>query len=177
DSRDRSSCRRRCRGSRSSGARFPKASTSRWTEGSTQATSGRCATPAPTCSSPGAQSSGRTILEPPTGRLRARSRPMARRRYERPPNHVIVLYGATGDLAKRKILPGLFHLSSVGLLPRGYRIVGVSRGTLSDEEMRSTASLALQLFGRKPMPKTQRENFLHRVYGSNHDDVAGAVAR
>jgi len=102
---------------------------------------------------------------------------MARRRYERPPNHVIVLYGATGDLAKRKILPGLFHLSSVGLLPRGYRIVGVSRGTLSDEEMRSTASLALQLFGRKPMPKTERENFLRRVYGANHDGVAEVVAR
>jgi len=102
---------------------------------------------------------------------------MSRRRYERPANHVIVLYGATGDLAKRKIIPGLFHLSSVGLLPRGYRIVGVSRGTLSDAEMRSTASLALQLFGRKPMPKTQRENFLRRVYGANHDGVAEVVAR
>ena len=102
---------------------------------------------------------------------------MSRRKYERPPNHVIVLYGATGDLAKRKILPGLFHLSTVGLLPRGYRIVGVSRGELCDDEMRSTAALALQMFGRKPMPKTARENFLHRIHGANHDDVAGAVSR
>ena len=29
---------------------------------------------------------------------------------QRPDNHVIVLFGATGDLAKRKLLPGLFHL-------------------------------------------------------------------
>ncbi len=29
----------------------------------------------------------------------------------RPDNHVIVLFGATGDLAKRKLLPGLFHLA------------------------------------------------------------------
>ena len=36
----------------------------------------------------------------------------------RPDNHVIVLFGATGDLAKRKLLPGLFHLHAAGLLPR-----------------------------------------------------------
>ena len=47
---------------------------------------------------------------------------MARRGYERPPNHVIVLYGVTGDLAKRKIIPGLFHLAAVGLMPERYRI-------------------------------------------------------
>ena len=35
----------------------------------------------------------------------------------RPDNHVIVLFGATGDLAKRKLLPGLFHLHAAGLLP------------------------------------------------------------
>jgi glucose-6-phosphate 1-dehydrogenase len=31
--------------------------------------------------------------------------------------HVIVLFGATGDLARRKLLPGLFHLAQAGLLP------------------------------------------------------------
>ncbi len=36
----------------------------------------------------------------------------------RPENHVIVLFGATGDLAKRKLLPGLFHLHAAGLLPK-----------------------------------------------------------
>ena len=41
-----------------------------------------------------------------------------------PDNHVIVLFGATGDLAKRKIIPGLFHLASAGLLPERYRIIG-----------------------------------------------------
>ena len=35
----------------------------------------------------------------------------------RPGNHVIVLFGATGDLAKRKLLPGLFHLAAAGLMP------------------------------------------------------------
>jgi glucose-6-phosphate 1-dehydrogenase len=102
---------------------------------------------------------------------------MSRRRYERPPNHVIVLYGATGDLAKRKIIPGLFHLSSVGLLPRHYRIVGVSRGTLSDDEMRATALLSLQMFGPKKSRAADRVNFVHRILGANHDDVPEVVAR
>jgi glucose-6-phosphate 1-dehydrogenase len=44
----------------------------------------------------------------------------------RPDNHVIVLFGATGDLARRKLLPGLFHLHAAGLLPREYRIIGSS---------------------------------------------------
>lgn len=34
--------------------------------------------------------------------------------------HIIVLFGATGDLAKRKLLPGLFHLSRAGMLPDGH---------------------------------------------------------
>ena len=44
----------------------------------------------------------------------------------RPENHVIVLFGATGDLARRKLLPGLFHLHAAGLLPREYRVIGAS---------------------------------------------------
>ena len=35
----------------------------------------------------------------------------------RPDNHVIVIFGITGDLARRKILPGLYHLAVAGLLP------------------------------------------------------------
>ena len=38
---------------------------------------------------------------------------------------VVVLVGATGDLSRRKLLPGLFHLCSAGFIP-GCRIIGVS---------------------------------------------------
>ena len=44
-----------------------------------------------------------------------------------PDDHVIVIFGATGDLAKRKLLPGLFHLANAGLLPKKYRIIGSSK--------------------------------------------------
>jgi glucose-6-phosphate 1-dehydrogenase len=66
----------------------------------------------------------------------------------RPDDHVIVLFGATGDLAKRKLLPGLFHLAAAGLLPRKYRIIGSSpaRFALSAEEFRTHARQAAQDF-------------------------------
>jgi glucose-6-phosphate 1-dehydrogenase len=62
----------------------------------------------------------------------------------RPENHVIVLFGATGDLAKRKLLPGLFHLHAAGLLPREYRIIGTSPAqyALTDEQFKERAEEA-----------------------------------
>ncbi|MES4903387.1 MULTISPECIES: glucose-6-phosphate dehydrogenase [unclassified Streptomyces] len=68
----------------------------------------------------------------------------------RPDDHVIVLFGATGDLARRKLLPGLFHLATAGLLPDGYRIVGSSRAksALSDDAFRALAHDAVATFGR-----------------------------
>jgi glucose-6-phosphate 1-dehydrogenase len=66
-----------------------------------------------------------------------------------PENHVIVLFGASGDLAKRKLLPGLFHLNEAGLMPRDFRIVGCSRNALSDDEFRALAREAVKAFGRR----------------------------
>ena len=66
----------------------------------------------------------------------------------RPDDHVIVLFGATGDLAKRKLLPGLFHLAAAGLLPRKYQIIGPSpaKFAISTEEFRAHAKQAAQDF-------------------------------
>ncbi|WP_316752215.1 glucose-6-phosphate dehydrogenase [Streptomyces herbicida] len=68
----------------------------------------------------------------------------------RPDDHVIVLFGATGDLARRKLLPGLFHLAHAGLMPEHYRVVGSAPGAhaLSDEEFRTHAREAVAEFGR-----------------------------
>jgi glucose-6-phosphate 1-dehydrogenase len=65
----------------------------------------------------------------------------------RPENHIIVLFGATGDLAARKLLPGLFHLAAVGLMPDRYRIIGSSRRPMSDERFRELARAAITRFG------------------------------
>ena len=66
-----------------------------------------------------------------------------------PDDHVIVLFGATGDLAKRKLLPGLFHLAQAGLLPRGYRVIGTSpkQFGMGEDEFRAHAKDAVAQFG------------------------------
>ncbi len=63
-----------------------------------------------------------------------------------PDDHVIVLFGGTGDLARRKLLPGLFRLAQAGLLPDRYRIIATSRGNLTNEAFRERAKAAAQEF-------------------------------
>ncbi|WP_311210929.1 MULTISPECIES: glucose-6-phosphate dehydrogenase [unclassified Aeromicrobium] len=43
------------------------------------------------------------------------------------PPHVVVLFGATGDLARRKLFPGLYRLAAAGRLPADYRVIGSGR--------------------------------------------------
>ena len=55
----------------------------------------------------------------------------------------LVVFGATGDLAQRKLLPALYHRDAAGQLPDDARIVGVSRRKLSDDEFRALARKAV----------------------------------
>lgn len=65
----------------------------------------------------------------------------------------VVLVGATGDLARRKLLPGLFHLCSTGFIP-ACRIIGVSLDELDADGFRAAARSALDEFGsRKVEPE------------------------
>lgn len=57
--------------------------------------------------------------------------------------HVVVLFGATGDLARRKLLPGLFHLSRSKLAPQ-LRVVGTSLDDLDDDAFRKIAVAACE---------------------------------
>jgi glucose-6-phosphate 1-dehydrogenase len=69
--------------------------------------------------------------------------------HARPGPHVIVLFGATGDLAKRKLLPGLHHLFRAGLLPEHFRVIGSAPPdfAVSDAEFRTQAEAACNQFG------------------------------
>jgi glucose-6-phosphate 1-dehydrogenase len=67
------------------------------------------------------------------------------------PSHpqVVVLFGATGDLSRRKLIPGLFHLVSAGFIP-GCRIIGVSLDAIGADEFRAIAREAItRFFNRK----------------------------
>src|SRR5262252_7583741 len=61
---------------------------------------------------------------------------------------VVVLMGATGDLSRRKLLPGLFQLSRVGFIP-GCRIIGVSRDDLDTDGFRTIVREALHQFSTR----------------------------
>ena len=93
--------------------------------------------------------------------------------------HVIVLFGATGDLAARKLLPGLLHLSQSGLLPE-YRIIGVARGELSDEEFRNLARHACDQYATGKISLLQwagfekKLSFVSQTAGA--ETLAAAVA-
>jgi len=60
--------------------------------------------------------------------------------------HVIVLFGATGDLAKRKLIPGLAYLDQSSIAPE-IRIVGTSLEDITTEDFRALARRAVDAFG------------------------------
>jgi glucose-6-phosphate 1-dehydrogenase len=76
--------------------------------------------------------------------------------------HVIVLFGATGDLASRKLLPGLLHLSVSGMLPE-YRIIGTSTSEMNDEEFRHLARHACDQFATGKISLLQWAGFEQRL--------------
>ena len=58
----------------------------------------------------------------------------------RPSNRVLVIFGAMGDLAARKLFPGFFHLFREGLMPEDFRIIGSGRhspGNITKEGRKS----------------------------------------
>ena len=76
------------------------------------------------------------------------------------PRHpqTVVLFGATGDLARRKLMPGLFHLASAGFIPR-CRIVGVSLDAINADGFRDHVRLALDEFSARKVSDNDWQAF------------------
>src|ERR1700685_1230054 len=66
---------------------------------------------------------------------------------------VFVLFGATGDLAKRLVLPAFYRLATEGLLPQQWRLVGNGRGDVAHEDFRAHFHDSLVEFDTAPDPK------------------------
>ena len=60
-----------------------------------------------------------------------------------PSDTLLVIFGANGDLAKRKLLPSLYNLDEDGLLPREWHVIGTARSQVTDEEFRDAAREAV----------------------------------
>src|ERR1700761_227520 len=99
---------------------------------------------------------------------------------ERPTNRVLVLFGASGDLAARRLYPGFYRLFCEGMMPEDFRIIGSGRDSPgSDREFRPQLRDTLQEQGRCVIderwePFAERLSF---VVSSAEDgsDLASAV--
>ncbi|MGH2942742.1 MAG: glucose-6-phosphate dehydrogenase [Solirubrobacteraceae bacterium] len=71
---------------------------------------------------------------------------------ERLPVHptALVIFGATGDLARRKLLPALYNLAHEGALPERFGLVGSARSEMTDDEFREMAMQSVREFSRRP---------------------------
>ena len=62
----------------------------------------------------------------------------------------LVIFGATGDLARRKLLPAIYNLAHDGALPERFELIGISRAEMTDAEFREMAIQAVRKFSRRP---------------------------
>jgi glucose-6-phosphate 1-dehydrogenase len=72
---------------------------------------------------------------------------------KKPNNCVLVIFGASGDLTKRRLVPGLFNLYQRDLLPDGFAVLGAGRTKLDDAAFRAKMIDGLKTFGRGSGPE------------------------
>jgi glucose-6-phosphate 1-dehydrogenase len=97
--------------------------------------------------------------------------------HEKIPPQVFVLFGATGDLAKRKLFPGLYHLAAAGRLPDDYAIIGSGRHSPgTDAEFREYVRGTLGQFV-KDLDETIADKVLSRLsFKASTDDDGAELA-
>ncbi len=84
---------------------------------------------------------------------------------ERLPVHptTLVVFGATGDLARRKLLPAIYNLAHEGALPERFFLIGVSRSEMPHDQFRDMAAEAIRSFSRRTPDKDVLEHLLEDV--------------
>ena len=89
------------------------------------------------------------------------------------PPTTLVIFGATGDLARRKLLPAIYNLAHEGALPERFSLIGVSRRDMPDGEFRSFAHDAIEEFSRRTPEPQVLEGLLGRLsyIGLSFDDT------
>src|SRR3954452_17966941 len=95
---------------------------------------------------------------------------------ERLPVHptAITIFGATGDLAQRKLLPALYNLAHDGALPERFNLIGTSRTEHSDDEFRELAANAIRKYSRRAPDERVLDRLLAdvRYVAGSFDDPA-----
>ncbi len=81
----------------------------------------------------------------------------------------VVIFGGSGDLAKRKLVPALYALASDGLLPPGFTVIGAGRTQMTDAEFRDSMRLSVTQFGRVELQDDVWEGFVEGVRYVTYD--------
>jgi glucose-6-phosphate 1-dehydrogenase len=93
-----------------------------------------------------------------------------------PEPNTVVIFGASGDLTKRKLVPALYNLELEGLLPNNFGVVGVARRPIPDDEFRAQMLDGVNKFSRnRPAQPEVWQTFapkLHYCQGEFHDAAA-----
>ncbi|HEU0023203.1 MAG TPA: glucose-6-phosphate dehydrogenase [Thermoleophilaceae bacterium] len=84
---------------------------------------------------------------------------------ERLPVHptTLVIFGGTGDLAKRKLLPAIYNLAHEGALPERFNLIAVSRSDIPHGDYQAMARESIQQFSRRPPDEKVLERLLENV--------------
>ena len=88
----------------------------------------------------------------------------------------IVIFGASGDLTARKLVPAFYHLCKEGQMPSKFRVVGVARREKTDESWRNELRAALDQFSRtKPVDENVWRDFAKNLFYCCGDLTDGAT--
>jgi len=88
-------------------------------------------------------------------------------------NHIYVIFGASGDLTKRKLIPALYSLFVQNQMPEKFAILGVSRSKLKEEDFRNSMKSAINEFKEIDIA-TEIDEFVQKIYYTSilFDDVS-----
>jgi glucose-6-phosphate 1-dehydrogenase len=76
----------------------------------------------------------------------------------------LVIFGGSGDLAKRKLVPAVYNLFLDGVLPPNFAILGLGRKALSDQDFRASSREGITKFSRQKLSDARWAEFEHRLF-------------
>ncbi|MFW5754847.1 MAG: glucose-6-phosphate dehydrogenase, partial [Marinilabiliaceae bacterium] len=88
----------------------------------------------------------------------------------KPQNHILVIFGASGDLTRRKLIPALADLHEQDLLPEKFAVLGLGRTMLSDDEFRANMEEGIKEHSAKKGKKTNDFSHLLHYHSFNTKD-------
>ncbi len=91
------------------------------------------------------------------------------------PPCIFVIFGASGDLTKRKLIPALFNLRCLGLLPDHFAVIGVAITPGDDASFRAQMSSDIQQFATHPVDQAEWDSFVSACYYLSGDFNDSAV--